>query len=360
MTENPGGSSHPPGDPRQAPRVSAVVLAYLDEPWIEACVRSVLASEGVIADVILVDNGCTTSAVDRLCGVDRVRVLRPGRNLGFAGGCNAGAAVATGEYLALVNGDAVVDPAALARLVSAAAVPDVGVASGSIRLAATPDLLNSAGNPLHFLGLVWAGSFGVAARLQAAPRDVATASGAGMVVRRALWDQLGGFATEYFAYHEDAELSWRCRQRGLRITYVHNAIVWHRYAFARNKRKFYLLERNRLVFVLTLYERRTLLLLLPALFGFEVTMFLVALCQGWGREKVAGWRWLLRHRTWLGERRRLLQSQRTVPDRDLAIWLTGRFEPANLAMPRGVGVVNAVLDRYWTAVRRALRRPPGR
>lgn len=338
----------------QQPRVSAIVLAYLDEPWIDSCVLSVLASEDVRADVVLVDNGCTTDAVDRLQGVERVSVVRPGRNLGFAGGCNAGAAEASGEYLALVNGDAVVRPSALSRLVAVAAEPDVGIASGSIRLAETPSLLNSSGNPLHFLGLVWAGNFGAPAIDHACRRETVTASGAGMVIRRELWQQLGGFAAEYFAYLEDAELSWRCRQRGLHVVYVPDAVVLHRYEFSRNKRKFYLLERNRLIFLLTVYERRTLVMLGPAIVGFEVLMSALALRQGWEREKVAGWWWLVRHRKWLRKRRNTLQTQRTVPDKDLVDLLAGQIEPANLATPPGMRAVNAVLDRYWAIARSRL------
>jgi GT2 family glycosyltransferase len=49
-----------------APSVSAVVLAYRDEPWLERCVHALLNSEGVDVEVVLVDNGCTDGAVDRL------------------------------------------------------------------------------------------------------------------------------------------------------------------------------------------------------------------------------------------------------------------------------------------------------
>src|SRR4051794_39308982 len=135
------------------PRVTAVVLAWQAEPWLRRGVEALLASEKVAVDVVLVDNGCTTDDVETLERVPGVSVVRPGRNLGFAGGCNAGARAATGEYLALVNGDAIVEPTALARLVEEAARPDVGVAGASIRLADDPRLLNSAGNPVHVLGL---------------------------------------------------------------------------------------------------------------------------------------------------------------------------------------------------------------
>lgn len=337
-----------------APRVSAVVLAYLEEPWVENCVRALLASDAVQADVIVVDNGCTTTAVDRLKKMDRVTVLSPGRNLGFAGGCNLGATAATGEFIALINADALVEPTALARLVAVAASPRVGIASGSIRLADAPDRLNSAGNPLHFLGLSWAGAFGEAAADHPANRDVACASGAAMMLRRELWEDLGGFDPAYFAYLEDAEMSWRCWQRGLRVVYVAGAVVLHRYEFSRNKRKLYLLERNRLLLLSTLYARRTLVLLLPALVALELGIWVMAVAGGWARQKAAGWGWLLRHGGWLRRRRALLQAQRVVTYRDLAKLLTSRFEPANITSPPGVDCVNAVLGGYWSTVRRWL------
>src|SRR5690242_9656464 len=114
--------------PEPAPRVSAVVLAWQAEPWLRRGVQALLAAEKVEVDVVLVDNGCTTDDVTELARLERVTVVRPERNLGFAAGCNAGAAVATGEYLALVNGDAIVEPTALAQLVEALRQPAVAIA----------------------------------------------------------------------------------------------------------------------------------------------------------------------------------------------------------------------------------------
>ncbi|HEV7898932.1 MAG TPA: glycosyltransferase family 2 protein, partial [Planosporangium sp.] len=228
----------------ELPRVSAVVLAWKAEPWLRRCVEALLASEKVACGVVLVDNGCTTDDVEALERLPGVSVVRPGENLGFAGGCNAGAAVATGEYLALVNGDAVVEPTTLARLVGEAARPEVGVAGGSVRLADDPRLINSAGNPVHVLGLTWAGRMGEPEE-GVEPVDVAVASGACLLMRRALWEELGGFDAEYLAYHEDTELSMRVWRRGWRVVYVPDAVAVHRYEFSRNEFKFYLIERNR-------------------------------------------------------------------------------------------------------------------
>ncbi|HEX6754643.1 MAG TPA: glycosyltransferase [Mycobacteriales bacterium] len=334
--------------------VAAVVLAWRDEPWLEHSVGALLASTGVDVEVVLVDNGCTSGAVERLAARPGVVVVRPGRNLGFAGGCNAGAAVATADVLALVNADAVVAPGALAALAAVATEPGVGIATGSIRLAEDPARLNSAGNPLHYLGLVWAGGFGVPAAGHPARTEVPLASGAGCALRRQLWRELGGFAAEYFAYHEDAELSWRCRQRGLSVVYVPDAVVVHRYEFSRTPAKQYLLERNRWLFVLTLYGPRTLLVLAPALLAFEAAITAVAAVQGWLPAKLRGWAWLVRHAGWIRRRRALLQRERTLADRELRDWVTGRFDPANLPMPPGAGVAGAVLAAYWRLARRLL------
>ncbi len=334
----------------EAPRLSAVVLAWKAEPWLRRGVDALLASEKVAVDVVLVDNGCTTDDVEVLERLPGVTVVRPGENLGFAGGCNAGAAVATGDYIALVNGDAIVEPTALARLVDEAARPDVGVAGASIRLADDPRLINSAGNPVHVLGLSWAGRLGEPEE-GTEPVDVAVASGACMVIRRALWERLGGFDTEYFAYHEDTELSIRVWRRGLRVVYVPDAVAVHRYEFSRNDFKYYMIERNRLMFLATLWGWRALVLLSPALLGLELGMVALAAKQGWLGAKVRGWRWLAGHAGHIRRRRRLLQAERTVADRAWMGILTDRLDPVAIELPAVTGPLNTIMRAYWRLVR---------
>jgi len=334
--------------------VTAVVVAYGDEPWLERCVASILASEGVLADVVLVDNGCTSGAVDALESSERLEILRPGRNLGFAGGCNLGARRARGEIFAFVNQDATVAVDALAELAEVANLVTTGAATASVRLADDPDLLNAAGNPVHIFGFSWAGGFGRPATERSSPGEVASASGAAMAVHRRVWDLLGGFVDEYFAYYEDTEFSIRCWQRGLLVLYVPSAVVVHRYEFSRNPRKLYLVERNRLISLLTLYQARTLVVLAPVLLATEAAMLAVAVRQGWTRQKVSGWVWILRNRRWLVARRRRVQSERQHSDRDLAHLYTATLDPATLALPAWMGPASRLLARYWAAVGRVL------
>jgi GT2 family glycosyltransferase len=339
-----------------APAVSAVVLAFRDEPWLERCVHALLDSTGVDVDVVLVDNGCTDGAVERLAPTPGVAVVRPGENLGFAGGCNAGAAVASGEFLALINGDLVVEADALAELVAFAAKPGIGIAQPSIRLSDDPSRLNSDGNEVHFLGYSWCGGFGKPASIRTAPRSITSVMGAAMVLRRELWHELGGFEDHYFAYHEDVDLSRRCWDRGLELVNVPSAVVIHRYEFGREPSKIYLSERNRLLFVLTAYQSRTLLVLALPLIGVELAALAGSAVTGTGGQKMAGWWWLFRHRRWIAQRRRQLQSERVVSDAELAHLFATRLDAGNYPLPAWLEPLDALLAAYWWVARRFLTR----
>jgi GT2 family glycosyltransferase len=340
-----------------APSVTAVVLAYGDERWLEACIDALNRSTGLgRLEIVLVDNGCTDGSVDRVRHRQGVVLLEPPANLGFAGGCNLAATRATGDVLAFVNSDAVVEPDALRHLAAAALEPGVGIATASIRLGHAPDLLNSGGNEVHLLGMGWAGAFGEPAAAHAGRRPVTSASGAGMAMARATWERLGGFCDEYFAYHEDADLSLRCWQQGLSVEFIPEAVVVHHYEFSRNPDKLYLLERNRAVFLLTLYEGRTLLRLAPLLLLFEMAVTVAAVFGGWGSRKVDGWVWLVRNRRWVAESRRRLQSVRTVGDAELAHLFSTRLQPGHLPLPRWLRPADAGLSRSLGAVRVALQK----
>jgi len=334
------------------PRVTVVTLAYGAEPVLHASVASVLASTGVDVDVVLVDNGCTTDAVQTLPADPRLRIVTPADNLGFAGGVNFGARSAEGEFLSLVNSDAEVRPDTLAKLVAVASRPEVGIASGSIRLASDPEVINSAGNPVHVVGLSWAGGLDEPASRHAQEARVASASGAGLVLSRDLWLRLEGFADEYFAYHEDVDLSWRTWQQGLEVVYVPDAVVLHHYEFSRNALKMYLLEKNRQIFLRTAYGPRLRAATWLPTTALDVAMRIVARAQGWSDENARAHRWITDNRTWLRDRRAWVQSVRTTPDRALVPLLTATLDQQVFPLPRGAGALQTLMRVYWSVARR--------
>jgi GT2 family glycosyltransferase len=334
--------------------VTAIMLAYGAEPYLHDAVGAVLASEGVDVELLLVDNGCTTDAVATLAPDPRVRIITPERNLGFTGGVDLGAAEAAAPVLVLVNSDAVVEQGALLALAQALDDPATALVSGLVTLGEDPATVNSVGNPVHVLGLSWAGHMGEPAAAHPTSTDIPSTTGALMGARATTWAELGGFPEEYFAYLEDLELSWRAWQRGLRVRYVPAARAVHHYEFSRTPLKMYLVERNRLLFLATCHSGRLLALLALPLLAFEVAIAAVAVTQGWGRQKVAGWRWVLGHLGWVRARRREVQAARRVPDRELAHLLSTRFDPAQFPLPPGGGFLQVVLAAWWRVARRLL------
>lgn len=333
--------------------ISVVTVAYGPVPHLRRSLQA-LAREPEVDEVIVVDNGVSPDELAAAVDGTSAKVLDAGANLGFGGGCNLGAAAATGEVLAFVNPDAVVEPGALAQLLQPLSDPEVGIASASVRLLDQPRLLNSAGGAVHYTGLGWSIGFGAPACSFAEAREVAAASGAAMAIRASDFELLGGFAEELFLYHEDAELSLRMWLRGKRVVYVPGAVVLHDYDFARNPGKLHYLERNRLIVLATCFELRTLAALSPALVAVELGMLLLAVAQGWAGEKVDGYRWLARHRRWVRERRRRVQADRLRSDEVLRDVLAARVDPAQIPVPGLLRPANAVLVAYWAIVSRAL------
>jgi hypothetical protein len=132
------------------------------------------------------------------------------------------------------------------------------------------------------------------------------------------------------------------------------ADVYHDYRFEPDRRKRYLLERNRLVFVLSAFSPRLLAVAAPALVAAEAAILGLALREGWAREKLAGWAWLARNARWLARHRRETQSLRRVPDRELAGLLTPVVDPGMVSLPRLARAGNRLVARYWSLARRAL------
>jgi GT2 family glycosyltransferase len=321
---------------------TAIVVAYENGDALGRCIEA-LRADGV--DTIVVNNG---SPIE----LEHVRVLQGHGNVGFGAGCNLGARAAEGDVLVFLNPDTVAQPGAVAALAAVLEDETVGVVQARLRLLDEPELLNSSGNVVHVSGLAWPGGYRKPAGSLASLQDIGYASGAACAIRAELFRRIGGFTEKLFLYQEDLELCWRARIAGLRVVATPDADVFHEYTFERaDRRKEYYLERNRLVFILTAYSWRLLALLAPVLVAAELGLALLALKEGWFREKARGWLWLASHSSWLAARRRRTQELRVVPDRDLVQHLTPTLDPAMLDLPPAVAPANGLVAAWWRLVR---------
>jgi len=309
-------------------------------------------------ELIVVDNDSCDGTVDAVRSLaPAARIVQMGRNAGFAGGCNAGAALARGELLLILNPDAAPRPG-FGEAIRRPWLEQRGWAAWQALVADGGGLrINSAGNPVHFTGIVWAGGHGLP--LAAAPPagEVTALSGACLALPRLTWEALGGFPEPFFLYHEDVDLSLRLRLRGGALGIEPAALVEHDYEFGANEQKWRWLERNRWAFLIRVYPTSVLALLAPALLLTEVALVGVSIAGGWGRQKLAATldviRWLPR----LLRERREVQATRTVSAAHFASRLSADFDSPFISAAARSTPARLVLRGYWRAVRLLLGRP---
>jgi GT2 family glycosyltransferase len=335
-------------------KVSVIVVTHNEGQVLLNCLESLAQEDDGELEAVVVNNGEATPELRQAQRMSFVRVVSPGSNLGYAGGNNFGAEHAEGSILFFLNPDTIVAPGTVAELARTLEDPSIGIVMPRLRLLDEPEKLNSSGNVVHISGLAWSGGYGQRADDVREVREIPYPSGAAMALRAELFRELGGYTGEFFIYQEDLELGWRAHMRGLRVIVNPRADVYHDYHYATKPSKFYLLERNRLVVVLSSFSPRLLLLLAPVLLSAELGLLLLAWREGWLKDKVSGWAWCVRNARWLLEHRRETQRLRRVPDRDLARFLTPIIDPSMIGVPAAFRILNPVMALYWSLVRKAL------
>jgi GT2 family glycosyltransferase len=211
------------------PTVSVIVLNYNGCRWLEGCLSSLAAQDFPSLEVILVDNHSSDASIALV--KERfpwVRVLALDRNAGFSGGNNAGARMARGRFLAFLNNDTEADGHWVSALTNALdESPQAGLATSLVVYLHDPSIVDSAGDGYARWGGAFKHRHGQPDSGDRHPVEVFGACGAACMIRREVFDQLGGFDDDLFLVYEDVDLSYRAQLRDHRCLYVPDARVRH-------------------------------------------------------------------------------------------------------------------------------------
>lgn len=203
-----------------APVLSILVVAYNSRPFIEDCLRSVIAhTHDVDYEILLIDNGEDDTEGLVRARFDQVRIVPSEGNIGFAGGNNRLAQHACGRYFLLLNPDTILREPAIDALVAFAREKDQAVVWGGLELDPDGSVVTGPGE-LPTLGRMFARLIGFgrgsryARSVAETPVRVEVMSGCFMMISADAWRKLDGFDESFFLYSEEIDLFERIRALG--------------------------------------------------------------------------------------------------------------------------------------------------
>lgn len=247
-----------------------VIVNWNSGGCLRACIAALRgafeATPGLIRSVTVVDNASADDSLDGLEGAALpLHILRNADNRGFGAACNQGAAGGMAQYLLFLNPDAVATAAALrlpldfmerprhdgVGICGVQLLDDSGKIARTCARFPTPAMFAHAALGLDRLFPRRFPRARMAEWDHAHTRAVDQVIGAYFVIRRALFERIGGFDERYFVYFEEVDLSYRARQAGYASVYLTGATASHRGGGSSDRvkaRRLYYSLRSRLLF----------------------------------------------------------------------------------------------------------------
>ena len=330
-------------------------ISYLDE--VLAALRALDYPKDRL-ELIIVDNASHDGSQEYLRQVEDVTVFLNEENTGFAEGNNIGIRYAMergADYVFLHNNDLVLDPAAIKESVACAeSDPSIGSVQSLMLLWKHPDTVNSTGGMVHFLGFGFVRDNGKKwEHCQVHDGEtIAYASGAAVLYRSSVLQEVGLLDPFLFLYHEDLELGWRIRLAGYRNVLSTQSKAYHDYEFKRSVSKFFWMERNRWLVHCSHLKWQTLVLLVPLMALMEIPLILFAIVGGWGKEKWRVYRALSQPRSWkyVAQKRKASHQIRRVTDREILSGFTSKIEHQETSNRIVDSIGNPLLTFLWRGI----------
>jgi GT2 family glycosyltransferase len=230
--------------------MSAVIPTYARYDLLTSCVDRLLDQTIDGMEIIVVDNASTTNIRDavKLRYGTRVIAIRLARNYFFCGAVNRGADLATGEFLAVINDDCMVEHRWAEEVAGTfARHPEAAAVASLVLNSQNPNLIDSAGDHLDICGrptnLFWNQAV---SDVELAVTRVFSPAGSCAVYRRHLFDLAGRFDEEFLAYVDDIDLGFRLQLLDYATIFNPRCSALHMGGGTYKSRTFaaYLLERN--------------------------------------------------------------------------------------------------------------------
>jgi len=204
------------------PLVSIIIINYNGKLYLEKCLESIKKIKYDNLEIIVVDNNSTDGTMEFLVqNYPSIITLKLDKNYGFAKPNNVAAKIAKGDFLLFLNNDTEVTPNFLTELVQVLVGNDqIGICQ-SLLLKPNGEI-DSSGDFIDTIGVVYNSKKPIDKI-----REISSARGASMIIRKELFLDLGGFDEQFFVSFEDVDLGWRTWIKGYKVVINPKSVVYH-------------------------------------------------------------------------------------------------------------------------------------
>lgn len=320
---------------KKTPLVSVIIVNWNGGRVFRECLESLTKINYSNWELIIVDNGSSDGSQRLLqnfqfaCpagkqAISNFQLIQNKTNIGFAKANNQGYQKSKGKYILLLNNDTKVTPGFLTRLVARInADGKLGVIQPKIFLMSKPDCLDNAGSFLTRIGFLEHWGFGERDGLEFNnEREIFSAKGACMLIRREVIEKVGLFDPDFISYFEESDFCWRVWLGGWKVLFYPQAVVHHRLGYTIRRLDVsnlnYLYCRNRITSMIKNLELINLLVILPLHLVISLGIALIFLIKRMPKNsttifKAIGWNFM--HLPGIYQKRKLVQRIRILSDK---------------------------------------------
>ena len=328
--------------------VSIIILNYNGNEFLENCIESIFRETEQKFELIIVDNNSPDKSGEKLSKkYESCKFILNQKNVGVSEGLNIGIRNASGSHIILLNNDLIVAPKWLDYLFEAYEEKGDGLYQPKFLKMKDKMIIDSAGNLINIFGFGFSREKGKKDNLQYnAIEEIGFAAGTCLFCSKKIFDEIGLFDEKLFAYNEDLDFGWRARLSNYKSYYVPKSIVYH-HGSAQWKwsgEKFYLLERNRWVVLLSNYSIKTILKLLPSLLIIEFALLIFFTKKKMLLKKIKSYVGILKLSNHIKEKRKKLIKIKKVSDKEILDLFSCTIEtPVEVSETEGIDKFNKLL-----------------
>ncbi|MBI5816619.1 MAG: glycosyltransferase family 2 protein [Nitrospinae bacterium] len=340
------------------PPLTAGIINHNGRDCIADTISSILQNGYPDVEVIVVDDCSTDGSAEMVrARFPAVKVFVQERNMGPNAARNRVMREAGRDFVFVTDNDITLAPGGLRRLMETMLAGfDVGVATPMVLDSLDETKIYSNGAGLHYtcFGVIPLRHEHIPENMDMTPRRSVCGSGGIMLLRKKMWEALGGFDEDFVFGYDDGEFTYRASAAGWKVMQVPEARIYHIEKPGRRPDRLRYQLKGRLTLILKAYSARSLFLLAPALLAFEVVNLSFLASRGLAGEWINGTGMVMGDFARIMEKRAAVMAMKKVPDKDLLEAGDIYMFPSRLGggLARiGKRVFESALKAYWGLVR---------